>query len=30
MSYEDYFENYRLEVEEDFAGFAEQGQEFDV
>ncbi|MDR9426083.1 MAG: MBL fold metallo-hydrolase [Marinobacter sp.] len=28
MSYEDHFEQYRAEVERDFAGFARQGQEF--
>lgn len=28
MSYEDHFEQYRSEVENEFAGFAEQGQEF--
>lgn len=28
MSYEDHFEQYRSEVERDFAGFAGQGQEF--
>lgn len=28
MSYEDYFEEHRAHVEQEFAGFAYQGQEF--